>query len=331
MKKFKQKSFGKIEEVYQGAKKLVTKSPVLPVSTLSLGVSTANYVQNRKKQKQDVTYQREQLEAMKHLTNSLNKVDSSLEKTMNTTDKKPKKKKNEKEEGFWFGRRRLFSNTIKFKKKDFSILSDTIKGASIGASIGTIGSIFTPKSIDKDIKIKFRGKELDVKNGYNSLDKVGRKLAMVGAGTIVGAALGALVGLIKEGDKIISRSGVGKNLMKSVVENLKKQDFKEGTDFTRDPKIADQLKTKVCIVTTKISGDLRILINTIADRKLDQLTEQTIKTIPNSSVVNKKASNNYNEITISTISDGSADVGLVTGICERFIHSGYPVYLVEVG
>ena len=75
MKKFKQKSFGKIEEVYQGAKKLVTKSPVLPVSTLSLGVSTANYAQNRKKQKQDVTYQREQLEAMKHLTNSLNKVD----------------------------------------------------------------------------------------------------------------------------------------------------------------------------------------------------------------------------------------------------------------
>ena len=329
MTKFRQKSFGKAEEVYQGVKKLVNKSPVLPISTLSLGVSTANFAQNKRKQKQDVAYQKDQLEAMKHLTASLNKVDRSLEKQ--TTPIKIKKKGSGKDEGFWFGRRRLFSN-VKFRRKDFSILSDTIKGASIGASIGTLGTVFAPKKIKNgNIKVKFKGKEHNISNKYNNLNTTERKLAVIGAGTLIGAALGALAGMIKKADTFISRSGVGKNLMKSVVENLKKNNFKEGTDFTRDPKIADQLKTKVCIVTTKISGDLRIFINTVADRRLESLSNQTVKNLPNTSVVNKKAFDKYNEITISTISDGSADVGLVTGICEKFIHSGYPVYLVEVG
>lgn len=340
MKKFRQKDFAAIVE---GAKKLVKKSPVLPVSVASLGVASTNLALNSKRKEQDKSYQERQLQAMEHLTESLNKVDKSLEK-IPTTPKKKKKKEEEdkKEKGFWLGRRRLFSNNNKmivFKKKDFSILSDTVRGASIGASLGTFGSVFAPKKVKfrlgKKIKNdKIRGKLENVNRfgeKYNDLKSHEKKLAIVGAGTIIGAALGALVGLVKESDKFISRTNVDKRLMKTVIENLKKQHFKEGQDFTRDPKIADQLKTKVCIVITKYSGDLRILINTISDKKLDNLTEQTIKNLQNTSVVNKKASNNYNEITISTISDGSADAGLITGICEKFIHSGYPVYLVEVG
>lgn len=324
MKRFRQKDFAAIVE---GAKKLVKKSPVLPVSVASLGVASTNLALNSKRKEQDKSYQERQLQAMEHLTESLNKVDKSLEK-IPTPKKKKKEEEDKKEKGFWLGRRRLFSNNNKmivFKKKDFSILSDTVRGASIGASLGTFGSVFAPKKV----KFKLGKKELGEK--YNDLKSHEKKLAIVGAGTIIGAALGALVGLVKESDKLISRTNVDKRLMKTVIENLKKQHFKEGQDFTRDPKIADQLKTKVCIVITKYSGDLRILINTISDKKLDNLTEQTIKNLQNTSVVNKKASNNYNEITISTISDGSADAGLVTGICEKFIHSGYPVYLVEVG
>lgn len=347
MKKFRQKSF---TNIIQGAKKLVKRSPIFPISTLSLGVSSANLALNQKRKKQDTKYQTEQLEAMKHLTDSLNKVDKSIGKTtivqLQQPQKKKKKKKYEADDSFVrIGNIRLFSTNNKmivFKKKDFSILSDTIKGASIGASLGTFGSVFVPKKLKK---LSLEGKkhenytELNRNNQklnrfrkkYNDIDPKLQNFAVIGASTIIGAALGALVGLVKEGDKFISRSNVDKRLMSTVVDNLKKQSFKEGQDFTRDPKTADQLKTKVCIVITKYSGDLRVLINTISDKKLDSLTNQTIKNLQNTSVITKKASNNYNEITISTISDGSADAGLITGICEKFIHSGYPVYLVEVG
>lgn len=346
MKKFRQKSF---TNIIQGAKELVKRSPILPISTLSLGVSSANLALNQKRKKQDTEYQKEQLEAMRHLTDSLNKVDKTIEKTTKVQQSQPQKKKKRKYEAddsfVRIGNIRLFSTNNKmivFKRKDFSILSDTIKGASIGASLGTFGSVFVPKKLKK---LSLKGKEHEnytelnknnqrfnrFRKKYNDIDPKLQKFAVIGASTIIGAALGALVGLVKEGDKFVSRTNVDKRLMSTVVDNLKKQSFKEGQDFTRDPKTADQLKTKVCIVITKYSGDLRVLINTISDRKLNSLTNQTIKNLQNTSVITKKASNNYNEITISTISDGSADAGLITGICEKFIHSGYPVYLVEVG
>lgn len=318
MNKFRRKKFsGIIKET----KELVKRSPILPISTLSLGVSATNLALNQKRKKQDEIYQREQLNAMNRLTNSLNKVDKTLGK--GTTDVSTAKNK----KSYWISKKLFSSMKYKFRRKNYSILSDTLKGASIGASIGTIGSMIAPKKLKVNEKSNFGS----VREGYNKLSKSEKKLAMVGAGTIVGAALGALVGVIKEGDKYISRSNTDKRLMNIVVDNLKKQSFVEGKDFTRDPKVADRLKTKVCIVITKYSGDLRILINTVFDKKLDELTNQTVNNIKNISAITKKASNNYNEITISTISDGSADAGLITGMCERFIHSGYPVYLVEVG
>jgi hypothetical protein len=82
---------------------------------------------------------------------------------------------------------------------------------------------------------------------------------------------------------------------------------------------------------SRVSDDLRILINTVSDSKLKRTTDEVINRIPNVSVVNKKMTDKFNDITISTISDSSADASLVTGIAEHFIHSSYPVYLVEVG
>ncbi len=210
----------------------------------------------------------------------------------------------------------------KFRQKNNSVLTDTITGATIGATAGGFtGSVFRDKT-----KQVF---------GINQNNKNGDQLAAlaaIGTGTIIGAALGFLGGSIKEvATKYNRKNSVDQRLMKDVVENLKKSNLKEGTQFTRDPKQATTLKTKISIVISKVSGELRLLVNTVADPKLERLTKQMEKNIPNTSVVNHHVSDKFNDITISTISDSSADSGLIAGIAEFYIRNGYPVYLVEVG
>jgi hypothetical protein len=157
-------------------------------------------------------------------------------------------------------------------------------------------------------------------------------LSIIGSGTIIGAGLGLLVGLAKETSTKVNRAiTVDNRLMQGVIENLKKTGFKEGVQFTRDPKTANDLKIKVCIVISKNSGNLQLLVNTVADSKLKTVTNGMVKNIPNTATVNSKLSDKYNDITITSISDSSADVGLITGIAEYFIRNKYPVYLVEVG
>lgn len=205
---------------------------------------------------------------------------------------------------------------IKFRQKEFGILGKTIAGASIGISVTGLAN-----KLGMKVPVKFRGKSFDLAGGH-----------LVTGGAILGAALGALCGVISEADKLITRKSTTDNrLMKRVVEDLRKTGFVEGTDFTRDPKKATELRTAVCLVVSKNSGELRVLINTANDPKLRELTERTIKNIPNLSAVTKKASDRFNEINITTISDSSADVGLVAGLAEKFIRSKYPVYLIEVG
>ena len=197
---------------------------------------------------------------------------------------------------------------IEFRQKDFSILSSTLKGASIGASVaGLANKIFRPKE--------------------------GTSTALaIGGGFIGGAALGALLGVLDEERTRFNRKHtVDNRLMKTVIENLKKDNFKEGQDFTRDPKRASELKTKVAIYISRVSGDLRIGINMISDPRLQGLAKDLVKNIPNKSAVSERTSDRFNDIVITTISDSSMDAGLVTGVAERFIHSGYPVQLVEVG
>jgi len=208
---------------------------------------------------------------------------------------------------------------IEFRQKNFSLLSSVINGASTGAAIGLGAGSISPK---------FRKKAAQ----RAGADKKQGAVVLMGAGAIIGAALGALHYALKEINiKVNRKITVNDRLMKVVVENLVKDGFKEGKDFTRDPKIADQLKTKVCLVMSRVSNDLRVLINTVSDSKLKRTTDEVISRIPNASVVNTKMTDKYNDITISTISDSSADASLVTGMAEHFIHSNYPVYLVEVG
>ncbi len=209
---------------------------------------------------------------------------------------------------------------IEFRQKDFSrnsIIRSTIAGAGAGAAVGTLGTSFFKKNPRNPRSEGF--------------DPASKAIYTTG-GLIVGAALGAMIGLIDDfSDRINKKTTLNNRLMKSVVDNLKRAGLKEGFDFTQDPKRSSELKTRVAICISKVSGDLKILINITSDQKLKDLTRDMVKNIPNTSAVSENMSDRFNTITITTISDSSADAGLITGIAERYIHSGYPVQLVEVG
>ena len=207
---------------------------------------------------------------------------------------------------------------IEFRQKQFGIVSSVRNGAAIGATVGTLA---TKLPIIKNLPI-FKKKD----------DSWKTELSIIGGGTIIGAGLGLLVGLTKDISTRVNRATtVDARLMQGVIENLKKDGFKEGIDYTRDPKTANDLKMKVCIVISKSSGNMQLLVNTVADTKLKTVALNMAKNIPNTATVNTKLSDKYNDISISTISDSSANIGLVTGIAEYFIRNKYPVYLVEVG
>ena len=207
---------------------------------------------------------------------------------------------------------------VKFRQKQFGIVSSVRNGAAIGATVGTLA---TKLPIIKNLPI-FKKKD----------DNWKTELSIIGGGTIIGAGLGLLVGLTKDISTRVNRATtVDARLMQGVIENLKKDGFKEGIDYTRDPKTANDLKMKVCIVISKSSGNMQLLVNTVADTKLKTVALNMAKNIPNTATVNTKLSDKYNDISISTISDSSANIGLVTGIAEYFIRNKYPVYLVEVG
>lgn len=317
MAKFKPK------KIIRDVKEFYKNNPTAKITTATAGFSGTNLAINATRKNSDKKYQDEQLEAMDRLTKALGGVNKTLKEVevkepKKTTSYKFKKIFSEKND----------NNMITFRRKDFSILSDTVKGAIISGNVATLS---LPLS-GKDAKnIKYEGSNPTFRK-LNALSPFAKRLGVVAAGTLVGAALGALVGTIKKGDEAISRKlTVDNRLMDRVVEDLKKTGFKEGSDFTRDPKTADSLKSAISVAITRNSGELRLLVNTIADNKLKDITKNIIRNLPNSSAVTEESKSRYNEISITTISDGTADVGLIAGICEKFIRNKYPVYLVEVG
>jgi len=218
---------------------------------------------------------------------------------------------------------------IKFRQKNFNILTSTLSGAGLGASVGSGVSVFRPR---KETKGEFKRDDGKFDEGAQKRANSTYRMKIIGAGMLIGAALGALYGTFKEVTKKINRKNtVDKRLMEKVLQGLKASGFKEGTDFTRDPKQANQMKTKVCIVISKFSGELKLLINVARDRNLEQLALNIVKNIPNTSNVVTRTGDRYNDIIVSTISDPLVEDGLICGIVEKFIHNKYPVYLVEVG
>lgn len=213
---------------------------------------------------------------------------------------------------------------IKFRQKNFGYIDSLLGGATAGAHLG--GAI--AGLIKSDV--------LPNAFGMAKGDK-GYSFGQRGiAGALTGAVIGASLGVLAEGiknvsDKINRNNTLDNRLMKVVVENLKKQGFKEGNQFTRDPKTASDKRIKICISVARVNGDLKLLVNTVKDPKLKDISGTMINRLPNTSVVRQDMKDKFNEISITSISDASADAGLITGIAEYFIRNGYPVYLVEVG
>ena len=151
----------------------------------------------------------------------------------------------------------------------------------------------------------------------------------MGGGLLVGAALGFLVGATKSIGLSHNRENtIDARLLDNVERKLRK--FKLDKDYTRDPKIANELRTKVCLVVSKYSDDLRVLINTANDPELKKVSYKIASSIPKGSIKTTTESNKFNEITLSTLSSGK-DASVIAEITKSFIQSGYPVYLVEVG
>ena len=269
----------------------IKKFPIVPISTASLGLGVANYSFNKKKYKEDEAFREKQLDAMKELTEELSK---------NTIVQKERNKNNKK--------------MIKFKQKGYSdnIISNSLSGLKIGAGIGTtLAGVLKFSSSDEVKKIN--------------------PLIVVGSGALYGAALGAITGIIKDYTVSSSRKNAGIRLFDDVIKDLRGKGFKEGSDFTQDPRLANIIKTKVCIVVSRRSTGLKILINTINDPDLVKVTNRVHESLGKSVLTTEKVNNKFNELTISTLSSNNGDSNFVARIIETFIRNGYPVYIVEVG
>lgn len=201
---------------------------------------------------------------------------------------------------------------IKFRQKTYSenVISGTVDGLKYGAGIGTVlAGILKATKADKKVS----------------------PVLVVGGSMLAGAALGALAGKLKDKEIEKSRANVDVRLFHAVLDNLRKIGFKEGYDYTRDPHMANVMKTKVCIVVSKTTNGVKLLINTANDSKLNEVTNQVKGSLGRTVISTEKMSDKFNDLTISTISSNGNDAVFVTRIIEMFIRRGFPVYIIEVG
>ena len=286
------------------------------ISTAGLGISAANYITNKKRLKESNEYQEKQLEAMDRLTSSLNKVDGSLKKI-------PAEEKQSKKGFKFFQKNNSHTANLAYKG---AIAGGTLMGGAIPFIPDHLGS-----KVEEGVTTFKPGKEKD-KPSFENLNPFYKKALLELGGIAIGAGLGAFAGMIMDvSDYLNKKQTVNNRLLKDVIDNLKKIGYKEGQSFTRDPKMASLLKTKVCLVISKSSDELKLLINTVKDAKLKTLTGQITKNLPTMSTLTEKVSDRFNEINITTMTSNSGDAVWVTSVAEKFISAGYPVYLVEVG
>lgn len=336
--------------------KFVNKNTAaLALSATGLGISGANLLVNYRRGKENTELQNKQLKAITKLTNSLEKVDKSLkEQKLNypsspTTNTSPRR---------WFI----------FKQKNNSHTKDmAFKGAVVGGTLAGGALPFLPDGFglrtenkknsytkeyrkdqdkgnptfaehktevtkdSKEITYDYTGKNKFAMK-YNNWNPFFKKALIEVGGIAVGAALGALAGAIMDiSDHINRKTTVNNRLMKNVVDNLKRSGYREGKDFTRDPKMSNLLKTKVCLVISKSSDEIKLLINMIRDSKLKSISDDIVKNLPTLSTVSEKVTDRYNDLNITTMTSNKGDAVWVTSIAEKFIQNGFPVYLIEVG
>ena len=297
---FREKRFGTITEA---AKKGLAN----PMSWLALGVSgvsaataRSNYKMQKRRIQQADEQHKEQIKQTERLINALSGVEKELQEH--------KKKESPKSKPWLTIRgRKIFSE--KKEKTYGKVLSDAIRGASLGLMAGT-GALQL--------------------SGVNKTGSTRAKAMIPLAGAALGAVAGSLWGIVKTADQVISQHGTGHKLIEEVVKNLKRAGYKRDTDWTMDPKRATTMKTKVCIVLSRTADELGVLINMANDPKLKSVSAEITKNLPVDAQETERFSDRFNDLQISSY-PSSKDSVFVFSIVESFIKRGFPVYLLEVG
>jgi hypothetical protein len=289
----------------QGGQKILRylkKNPTLVTSSAALAIGTANLATNTSRRKEAEEQNKKQVKAMNKLADSLSKVSASFDEA----DKRGAVIVKEKEQQ---------PTKRKFRIGYYSSFVDdvwggTMKGLGVGGLINGIAL----------------GAAAIEKKGWT----VNQAFKAVGYSVLVGAALGLVLGVTKKIAETSSRNKTNQRVINTVIKLLKNKGFEENKDFTTDPKTADLEKTKVTVLVNRGNGDLKLALNVISDEKLEKVCNKIVSELPDKSKTMTKESNRYNEIMITTLSSGN-DAIVISGIIEKFIRAGYPVYMIEVG
>lgn len=309
MKIFREKQFGaRINKI----KDSVLRNSSNPVAIASLGVSSTGLYQMNKSRKANEARLRQadkqhkaDFEQQERLIRALTGVEKGLK---NIPTEQPKPTTPQKDNSWLrIGGRKIFS----IREKSYGAITNSAwRGAALGGSIGA------------GLALQYMDK---AQVGSN------RAKAMV---PLVGAALGGLAGslwgVVKTLDTKISQSLTGHKLIEEVVKNLKRAGFREGQQWTCDPKKATLMKSKVCVVLSQSADNTGILVNMANDQKLKEISEEIINTLPTGFRETEKISDRFNEIQISSFPD-KTDATYIFTVLEKFIKRGFPVYLIEVG
>ena len=304
---FKEKRYGAIVDA---AKKGLAN----PMSWLALGVSgvsattaRSNYKMQRQRISQADVQHKELVEQNKRLIKALSGVEKGL--ATNSLPKKTATKRGGEAENPWLSirGRKIFSEK---KEKTYGrVVSDAVRGASLGLMAGT-GALQL--------------------SGINKTGSIRAKAMIPLMGAALGAVAGSLWGIVKTADQVISQHGTGHKLIDEVIKNLKRAGYKRDTDWTTDPKRATIMKTKVCVVISRSADELGVLINMANDPKLKSVSAEITKNLPVDAQETEKFSDRFNDLQISSY-PSSKDAVFVFSIIESFIKRGFPVYLLEVG
>jgi hypothetical protein len=305
MKIFKEKNFGvKVKDLIGTPVALAS----LGVGTTSLLVAKKNQRINERRFRQAEKQHKETYDQQERLIRALNGVESGL--SHNYNQYKPMSSSQKKDESWLkIKGRKIFSEKKKkqpSEKRYGEITNTALKGGSWGLTLGTGFAGF------------MKGKTPQAK-------------ALV---ALTGAALGALAGTVwgtvKAVDSKISQSESGHKLIKEVIKNLNRAGYKRDSEWTTDPKTANLMKTKVCVVFSRSADELGLMINMASEPELKKISEEATKNLPWGSKATEKISDRFNEIQITSI-PSKTDAVYIFGKIEKFIQAGYPVYLIEVG
>jgi hypothetical protein len=276
-----------------------------PLAIASLGLSGAGYLATRKNMKinerrieQAEEQHNRSFNQQERLIRALRGVETGLNNYPTSVTKQPKK------DEAWL---RIKGKKIFSEKRYGDVTANLIKGSLIGSTIGSGIAAFAGKN--------------------RSLQS---KAFIALTGSALGGLAGALWGTVKALDTKISQLGSGHKLMDEVIKNLNRAGYKRDSEWTTDPKKANIMKTKVCVVFSRSADELGLMINMASEPELKKISEEATKNLPWGSKATEKISDRFNEIQITSL-PSKTDAVYIFGKIEKFIQAGYPVYLIEVG